>query len=503
MTWKIAKKELLSNLMTLRFTVGTVLFLVLAVLFTTVLLGDYRQRLKDHDEMVSKNNDELRGLMTYQNLKPTIYKPPETLSVFSKGAEDNMGNSVQVSIGEVPELKSAVTTKNPLISVFPVLDIVLIFKLVISVLAILLAYDAISGEKEDGTLKLALSNSVPRYHLLFGKLIGGMITLAIPIAVGFLMVSLILELSPSIQLTGDDWARIALMFISSLIMVSVLFNLGLFISSLTKRASDTLMLLLFLWVVFLFVIPNGSAYISSWIRPMEPREKIDSQVQEIWRMFQREVRDYESRIPSIRTWITSDEGEPWGWYRRFASKDLIRLEQKLNAFAEPLRISYADNAWQANKSYLENMKRQKALADLMSRVSPISLYEILINGLSRTDVPGSEVFARQLRDYRQQIIDYLRGKDAFSSARYFTTVKKEYMSDPSSDDGEGYGTLRRKYDSQEPSPLDVSDVPRFSYRPESVSTTMKRLMPDLALLCFMSVFLFLCTFAAFLRYDVR
>jgi hypothetical protein len=135
MIWKIAKKELLLNLLTLRFAVGTILFLALAVLFTSVLLSDYRQKQEGYNKRVSMNNDELRQLMTYQNLKPTIYKPPELLALFSKGVEENMGNSARVSIGEVPMPTSAAATKNPLLSVFPLLDVVLIFKLVISVLA--------------------------------------------------------------------------------------------------------------------------------------------------------------------------------------------------------------------------------------------------------------------------------------------------------------------------------------------------------------------------------
>lgn len=500
MIWKVAKRELLSNLLTLRFAVGTVLFVVLAVLFTYVLLGDYRQKLENYNGLVSRNSDDFKKLMTYKNLKPTIYKSPEILTIFSKGIAENMANSTRISIGEVPKLTSAAASKNPLLSVFPVLDIVLIFKLVMSVLAILLAYDAISGEKEDGTLKLTLSNSVPRHQVLFGKLMGGMITLAIPMAIGFLIISLMLELSPTVELTGDDWVRISLMFVISLVMVSALFNLGLLISSLTRRSSDTLMLLLFLWVLFLLVIPNGSAYLSARIRPIEPREKIDSQVGEIWSRFRKEIWDFRKKIPETGYSIQSDSGEPWGWYHRFATKSVIRSGQKLNAFAEPLRIKYADDAWQADRSYLESMKRQRELAGFISRASPISLYENLITGLSRTDVPSFERFAQQSREYRQQMIDYLHSRDAFSSIRYFATVKEEHLFDVNVEE---YGRLREKYGTKEPSPLNVAEISQFRHRSEDATATMKRILPDVAVLCFMSVLFFMCAFAAFLRYDVR
>jgi len=498
MVWKIAGKELLSNMLTLRFFVVTLLFLSLAVLLAYVLLDDYQRQLENYDRLVSMSQDELGKLMAYKNLKPIIYKPPEVLAIFSRGVEGNMGNSARVSIGEVPEVKSATTSKNPLLSVFPVLDIALIFKLVISVLAILVAYDTISGEREDGTLRLIMSNSVPRHQVLFGKSIGGMITLSIPIAIGFLMISLILEFSPVVELTGGHWTRIALMFLLSLIMVSVLLNLGLLLSSITKRSSDTLIFLLFLWVLFVLVIPNGSAYLAKRIKPIELRERIDSQVQEIWRRYQDGFSDFNSRTPWPNNTSQSDASDPWGGYHAFATKDLIIYKQKRYAFGEPLRIRYADRAYQAEKSYLEGMMRQKKLAESISRASPIAIYENLINGLSRTDTQSFESFAGQLREYRQQIIDYLYSVKAFSSTRYFAAVKEEYLHDNSQ---AKYGELREKY--SDPSLLDVSGVPQFHYRPEGVAATVKRILPDVMILCFMSVLLFMCAFAAFLRCDIR
>jgi len=501
MVWRIAKKELLLNLLTLRFAVGTILFLVLAVLFTSVLLGDYQKKIEGYNKLVSMNGDELRQLMTYQNLKPTVYKPPELLALFSKGVEENMGNSARVLIGEVPTPTSAAATKNPFLSVFPTLDVVLIFKLAISVFALLLAYDAISGEKEDGTLALMLSNSVSRHQVLFGKFLGGMITLTIPIAVGFLITALILSLSPVVQLQDGDWGRIALMFVVSIAMVGVLFNLGLFLSSVTKQASNTLMLLLFLWVLFVLIIPNGSVYLAAQIRPIQPQEKINSQVQEIWGRFQEEVSDFrrENPWPAGKS-VQSDASEPWGWYHKFATKNLVQYKQKLNAFTEPLRIRYADEAWQTARRHFDSLKRQKELAKFISRMSPIYPYEILITGLSRTDVRSFEGFAKQSREYRQQMIDYLYGKKAFSSIRYFATVKEEHLFDVSHMDE--YGVLRQKYD-EEASPLKVSDFPPFHYYPESIAATIKRILPDMLLLFIWGVLFFFCAFVAILRYDVR
>jgi hypothetical protein len=58
-------------------------------------------------------------------------------------------------------------------------DLMFIVKIVLSLFAILFTYDTIVGEKEKGTLKLALSNDVPRDRLILGKAIGGGMPLSI------------------------------------------------------------------------------------------------------------------------------------------------------------------------------------------------------------------------------------------------------------------------------------------------------------------------------------
>ena len=125
----------------------------------------------------------------------------------------------------------------------------------------------------------------------------------------------------------------------------------------------------------------------------------------------------------------------------------------------------------------------------------------MISGLSRSDVSSFERFYEQIREYRKQIINYLYSKNAFSAIRYTATVKEEHLFDVKN--MEEYSVLREKYDSEEPTPLNIEDIPQFRYQPESVVITIKRILPDVALLSIMGILFFLCAFVAFLKYDVR
>jgi hypothetical protein len=125
--WTIAKKEFLLNLMTFKFTVGTILCVVLMSVFTPVLVDDYQQRLKDYNANVSATRVELQKAKVYHTIfvgcHHYIYRPPAILSVFIKDIEHNVGDSVRIGVYDVPELSAGSKEANQYISILPTLDI--------------------------------------------------------------------------------------------------------------------------------------------------------------------------------------------------------------------------------------------------------------------------------------------------------------------------------------------------------------------------------------------
>ncbi|MFB0554319.1 MAG: ABC transporter permease [Phycisphaerae bacterium] len=307
MIWKIAKKELLLNLVTFKFTVGTILCVVLMAVFTFILLKDYQQRLEYYNQAVADDAAELRKARVYKNIRPIIYRRPEVLSIFSEGLEKRLGNSVKIDLENVPEIKSKYLEKNPLLVIFPTLDISLIFEIMLSILALMIAYDTVSGEREQGTLKLILSGTISRHQILIGKLWAGMITLVIPITIAFMVVLLILCLPPSVKLKDSDWAAITMMYVVSLIYISAIYNFGIFISCSTKKSATSLMFVLLFWIILALLIPNISISLAREFCVPEPIEKTDKQV----------AARHEAKRPYVR--CCSVRGFKAGWSIRVRS----------------------------------------------------------------------------------------------------------------------------------------------------------------------------------------
>ncbi|MFC1793365.1 ABC transporter permease [Planctomycetota bacterium] len=519
MIFKIARTELLLNLMTFKFAVGTIICVVLMAVFMPVLVNDYQQRLKDYNQNVAANDAILRKVKVYKNITPTVYRRPSVLSVFSEGLEKRLGNSAKIEPESVPQINMAVTADNPFLSIFPYLDVSLIFKIVLSLLVLLFAYDAISGEREQGTLKLIMSSGLPRYHFLLGKIVAGLITLTVPVTIAFIIGLLILEFSPMVDLNGSDWARIGLIYVGSLVFISAMYNVGLFFSALAKESAISLMLALLFWVVSVIVIPNASVRFATQIQLLQSREKIESEIASSMNNLKRsEWPKMRRQLARFTRGSTSSVTGAFGRsYIDILTRSELEYRVKSHILGNSYSIKCAQKTWEIEHGYLNDLLKQKELVEKLSMISPISLYGNVISPISGSDLASFQYFIDGAKTYRNQVFEYIRTKtDNLSSPSYFTPCPEEEM--------RKYGEMRNQIENalneaektkaQEAfnkwwngrsairPALGLRDLPRFSYK-SSMLNNLQRAALDLGLLMFINVLFLALSFIAFVRYDVR
>jgi ABC-type transport system involved in multi-copper enzyme maturation permease subunit len=491
MIWKIAKKEFLLNLMTFKFAVGTILCVVLTAVFVPILAKAYQERLETYNENITYNKSELNKVTIYKNITPTIYRQPSALSVFSEGLEKQLGNSATINYNEVPEITG--TAANHYLSIFSIFDASLIFKIVLSVLALLVAYDAISGERERGTLKLMLSGTSARYQVLLGKLLAGLMVLVGLVTITFILGLVILLSFPMVGLAGADWVRIVFMFIASLVFIAMMYNLGLLFSCLARRSAISLVLGLFMWIIFVAVIPNGSVYLATQILPVESEDKVNEQIALLRRDAQREfVAEFRNSGRSFQSGTSQNDKPGKGGfghgYVRSCNKAYMENNLIRYGIGVPIEIKYADKYSEVEYSRLRSLFEQTRLADNLSRISPVSLYEKVMSAMAGTDMDSFRYFINGVKAHRNDVIEYIRSRtNNFSSSSFFTPCTVEEMELMPSDDAP---------------PLDLRDLPRYVYKADIIGS-LRRVIPDLAFLVFGNVLFFALAFVAFARYDVR
>jgi ABC-type transport system involved in multi-copper enzyme maturation permease subunit len=164
MLWEIISKEFHSNIITARFILGFVICLMLISASTYVAIQDYERRLNDYNVAAREHRDEILNCRVYSEIHPRVDREPNRLSIFNQGMDKRLGNTFGAETSVVPVVCDGQKhgAYNPFLALFSFVDLTFVFRVVLSLLALLFAYNAISGERENGTLKLMMSNPIPR-----------------------------------------------------------------------------------------------------------------------------------------------------------------------------------------------------------------------------------------------------------------------------------------------------------------------------------------------------
>ncbi len=191
-------KEIAANILSLRFMVTFVLFFVLIQASIFILSDEYARSVASFEAARSEHRSAISNLYSdskdEQDFNQRFHdemlsaegsyhgRRPGRLSMFALGLERKLPTQVNVWLNGARKINEG-PYRNPLFALFATPDFVYIVNIVISLLAVLFVFDTVCGEKERGTLKLLLANSVPRDLVLMGKWIGGFASLAVPFMV--------------------------------------------------------------------------------------------------------------------------------------------------------------------------------------------------------------------------------------------------------------------------------------------------------------------------------
>ena len=503
MFWVLLKREILAHLITFRFAVTVITCLLLVVITTLIRIDDYEQRLAGYNTARNANREELLSTRTYSLLMPKVDRPPNPVSIFNAGMDNRLGNTLRIYYTNVPVLWDAEThsSGNRFIDHFHRIDLVFIFQFVLSLLALLFAYDAIAGERETGTIRLTMSHSVRRGSILAAKYLGAMTCLILPLIISFIIALIWIVSTGSIVFSGEDFLRIAGILLTSIIYLSAIYLIGLFISTSVHRTATALMISLFVWVVLVLVYPSFSvSVVDQLIKPQGSRidSSYDAMRQIRLAVNEKEVeylnndriegesdrfnldgalaRGLHVGIGNKRTLMRIDfKGYDWQ-HISSESEKFIPHAIRYHQFLTPLRIDAAEKMGLIRLPTLEQLRFRRArIARNLLRLSPAAMYNLATQAWAGTDLYGVVDFFETARQYRRTLVNHFYDKDAFSSRQWFASDK---------------------------GPINLDDLPRFMYQRADLWTNASRALPDLQLLLLLNILLFLATFAIFVRQEI-
>lgn len=513
MIWLIAKKDFLLNLLSVRFIIGFVLCLFIIPFTIIVSVDGYLNQVKVY-KIDQANAEEQLTKKVYSMVRPNVVQKPEVLSIFSSGINNNIGNKVRVNFGEYPLFpRGHVNTRdNPLLNAFFSIDFSAVIAIVISLLALVFSYDAITREREDGTMKLTFTGEVGRITFLMGKLMGLLLTLLPILLFCYTLACLIVLLNPQISLTASDWGGVILLFLTSIIYMLVFILLGMFISSLTTYSSSAIIMSLLCWISFVFLVPNIATYLSQSIIPTPLYDNVQMSMTEYDKEYSKMYQEQTVKIQRdlaldyINYWNYND-GPDGGVILTGGSKEVAELTRRLNEWGEPIRIEYADKKWALQKEYLDVLIRQQHVQQWLSWFSPSELFGQATDALCNTNVDAFLKYMDRQREYRETVIRYFKDNKIFSMYRYFTPQPEEVFPTVKELDDYNAGKGGRGYDENwDPSSypvLNLDNLPRFAPETNTIGNALHAALGRLTALLALATILLIGTIAVFMKYDVR
>jgi len=269
MVGTIARKEIAANLLSYKFFAVMALTTVLLLTSFFVMYEDFKARQADYELIRAKPGEAVAVI------------PPNPLSIFAKGLDEAMTRSFEVSVIGI-NVRAGQESGNPIFAFFPAPDFVYVVKVILSLVALLFGFDQVSRERESGVLRLVLSNPVSRGTVLLGKWLGNFASLAVPFVLISLLGFAVMNLDPGIRFGADGTGRFLLLVAIALVYIGLFLSLGIFVSALTRRSASTLVVLLLLWTLLVFILPNLGTLVARQMVDVPSVKALSEKRQQIW-----------------------------------------------------------------------------------------------------------------------------------------------------------------------------------------------------------------------------
>lgn len=467
----IIEKELKDIITSSKFAVTFGVCSVLIILSFYVGGRNYQIATQEYDAAQRGEMKTFEGITDWNEVRDhSVFLPPQPIASLVMGISNDIGRDASVRAGTQIDAQDSRYSDEPIYAVFRFLDLEFIFQIVLSLFAILFAYDALNGEKERGTLRLTFANAIPRSTYILGKMAGSFLALAVPLLVPILT-GVLVFLVMKIPLQGADWVRLALVIAAGYLYFGAFLAISLFLSSRTASSSTSFMLALIVWIFSVMIIPRTAVLLAGHAVDVPSVDDLYSQrsryAASLWQEDRRAMSNYQ--VPP---------GVP-----------PQQAMQKFQGFMSDLNQTRDRKMEDFTRQLDENRKNRQAvqerLAFGLARVSPSATFSLAAMTISGTGVRLKDEFQRAAEHYQRAFAEFLKEKTGVTPS------------------GGMIFRITADNDTQQKPPIDAHEIPTFVFEQPSMADVLGAAAVDFGILALFNILFFAGAFVSFLRYDVR
>ncbi|MDJ1484125.1 DUF3526 domain-containing protein [Cytophagaceae bacterium YF14B1] len=201
------------------------------------------------------------------------------LSFFDFGMNSYVGNAVFLEAHRQNTVNfSEASLSNGLLR-FGEISAGLILQLLLPLVIFFWGFDLISAERENGTLRILLTQGISWPELIMGKCLG-LFSVSLTIFVPVVVISLILLFSNGA--IGDNWQSLgyfAILIVGYLVYLLIVSLLAVFVSAKSNTSKSALTKLIGFWLFFTLILPKISLVIGQNLYPSPSKVEFDTAVE--------------------------------------------------------------------------------------------------------------------------------------------------------------------------------------------------------------------------------
>ncbi|MBD1207921.1 MAG: DUF3526 domain-containing protein [Ignavibacteria bacterium] len=324
------------------------------------------------------------------------YKPVPLLAVVDKGMDDYLGNAVWMEAHKQNNVSNRTAQDVADVSRFGNITVGFVLQFLLPIVIILLTFNAVSKERESGTLRILLSTQTSGVQILVGK---GAAAFAAVFGVIVLPMLLVSAGVMMLAVGGQDFVAslpafgVWVLFV--LVSVVLWIALGLVVSASVRESGAALVVLLGVWTLGAFFVPRLSGSLARTLHPTPSAFAFNEQI-----IFE--------KANGVDGHNSADE-------RSKALEARVLKQYGVDSLSQ-LPVSFAGIALQEgeesdylvfDKNYgnlFQIFQRQESVMEALNLLSPVLAAQSISRALAGTDTDKHLHFTNNAEQFRRVIM---------------------------------------------------------------------------------------------------
>jgi len=486
------------------------MFLVLFASVFIVRVVDYQKQINQYIEDVKLAEERMQDIENYSGINPWAVQQPIVFSIYNQGKK--IPRIVNIRFYEpIVESISRNEERYLLYIKNTQIDITFLVTFFLSLFILLISYDSVNAEKQDGTLRLLLTYPLKRQTFILQKILGVFLLVACTFTIPFLLSLICLVFIYADLLTATFFLSAFFYWFFAMLFILFFALLGIFISTCTQSPNRSLVYSLLVWILLSIVLPITWDYIFAPKLFNDRVAELDQIYQDknaqARRIFYDEVPEDADIFNAVHTlWSGSFyNSNIWGY------DDVYETHYRFQRYVIDYYYPASRQTEQAKDEVYRKNINMENMRNIVFFYNPIVLFESLSNKIAGNSQENYLKFLYDSRKIRDNLVSLGISEGWLLDYRFFAHFKEEYRLGDYNELLAKYNNDPRKvnqlvmetYDIAEPYVMHLPPIQPYEQPQYNFGEIYSQIYVYLVVFVVCILALWVMTWQRFMRYDVR